>query len=395
MSLENAIAELLEQRRTEQKPTDESLTEDYPGAGSNKESEPSLQGSSKRASFEITQNGKGGAKAGTNRLAPGVGAKEEKPSKQGSSQEPGWEDLGATATGKEAAAKMKETDKKPTGKGAGAAKNFTTVEDPTKVVNASSSAGNKGEPGRKTFESIEKMFADETTLTEEFKTKATGLFEALVTAAVAAEREAIEAEVAEAAVEHILNNEKELTEQVDKYLDYIAEQWLETHQASVDSALKVEMADSFFAGLRKLYEEHYVTLPEGGTDVVAELNAKIDELKDELNATIEAGVEVTEEVVSLRKNALLAEVSVGLALTESEKLVTLCADVAFEDEATFKDKIAVIRESYFPKAGKPVTSLTEEKGPDVAPVTDDDKLVVSVDPSMEKYVLALSQNKHF
>lgn len=395
MSLEKSIAELLEQRRTAEA---EPLEEAYPGAGSNKEDEPAMQGSSEKASFEIVNKGTGGNKAGAggNRLAPGVAAKEAKPMKQGSSQEPGWEDLDSAKVGIKAAANAKETDKKPLGKGAGAAPNFATKVDPTKEVNKASSSGNRGEPGRKTFEAIQSMFADEQTLTEEFKTKAVGLFEALVNAGIAEVREELEAEAAAQAVDIIVAKEQELTEQVDRYLDYIAEQWMEKNEAVVANALKVELAESFFAGLRALYEEHYVTLPEGGTDVVTELQNQVDELTTELNATIEAGVEVQEEVNVLRKSALLAEASVGLALTEAERLVKLCESVEFEDDDTFTEKVKVIRESYFPAAGGAAKPLTEQKSAEVEePMAAESDEEQPVSPEMEKYVSAIHRQAAF
>ncbi len=385
MSLENAIADLLEQRKQE-------LAEsDYPGSGSNKESEPSPQGSSQKASFEIVKKGTGGDK-GANRLAPGVAAKEDKPMPQGSSNVPGWEDLDSVEVGKRAAAKATETDHKPLGKGPGKAPNFKTVADPTSEVNKSSSAGNKGEPGRKAFESVAALFADDATLTDEFKAKAAGLFEALVAAAVAEQRQALEEEVAETAVNHILATEQAYAEQVDKYLDFIAEQWITKNEVAVDSALQVEMAQSFFAGLRTLYAEHFVTLPEEGTNVVDELQSEIADLKNQLNATIEAGVEVEEEVIKLSRDKALTEASVGLALTEAEKLETLCADVGFEDEASFKGKVAVIRESYFSKTKSSV--IAEDKGTEVEDVTGELSETIS-DPSMDKYLDAISRASKF
>ena len=389
MSLENSIKALLEQRRTAEAP----LEEGFPGAGSNKETEPAPQGSSQKASFEIVTNGKGGAKAGANELKPGAAAKEEKPAKQGSSQEPGWQDLGATKTGKEAADKMSETGNKPEGKGAGAAKNFTTVADPTKEVNKASSKGNVGAPGRKSFgESIEQLFTGDQSLSEEFKTKATNLFEALVTAAVTEEKERIEAEAAAAAADIIQAKEIELTEQVDKYLNYIAEQWIEKNEAVVNNSLKLELAESFMQGLHKLFTEHHVELPEGGTDIVAELQAEIDNLKAELNATIEAGVEVSEEVVALQRGRLLAEASVGLALTEAERLVTLCADVEFIDESTFKDKVAVIKESYFTKKDAPAAKAEGATEVVDAPAGE---APVETDPAIAKIVDAISRSSKF
>jgi hypothetical protein len=349
-----------------------------------------MQGSSQRASFEVTKNGVGSKQgAGSNRLAPGVAAKENAPSKQGSSKEAGWESLGAEGAGEAASSKMKETDHKPLGKGAGPAKDFKTVEDPTKEINKSSSRGNvmRGEAVVALFDGQE--------LTEEFKSKVAGLFEALVDAAVAEQREEIENEAAQVAVEHIMGVEQQLTEQVDKYLDYIAEQWIEKNEVTVDNALKTELAESFFAGLRELFENHYVTIPEGGTDVVDELTARVTTLEAELNATVEAGLDVTEEVLSLRKNAVLAEASEGLVLTDAERLATLCEDVAFEDDASFLEKVKVIRESYFKKEGAGAKVLKEEKGTELEEVKgeDNEKVETEVtDPTMLKYVSAIAQN---
>lgn len=378
MSLEETIAALLEQRRAE------ALEEAYPGEGSNKEDAPTPQGSSAKASWEVTNKGVGGDK-GTNRLAPGVGAKEEKPTPQGSSEDPSWEALGdsdSADTGKNASAKMKEDNKKPMGKGAGNAPNYSTVADPASVVNQPMSKGNVGEPGRATFEQVSKFFDGEE-LTEEFKTKATNLISTLVTARIAEEREILEAELAETAVAHILQAEHQLAEEVDKALEYYAENWIKEHQVDVDSALKLEMAQNFFAGLRQLYEENHVELPEDGTNIVEGLLSEIESLKAELNSQVELGIAAVEESKQLQRDKALAESAQGLALTDAEKLSTLCADLVFEDADSFKGKIKIIRESYFAKSAP----INEDTSIEVEDATEIEEVIS--DPIMDQYVKAI------
>lgn len=374
MTLTESIKDVLAARR-------ELVESGYPGSGSNREESPSPQGSSQKAGFEVVNRGTGGKGGGPQRLAPGVNDKEDRPSKQGSSQEAGWEDLGSEDVGVNASTKSKETTKKPLGKGAGPSANFTTRGDARSVVNQPSSRGNVAQ------ESITTLFAGQE-LSEDFKTKATGLFEALVLARVSEIQEELEAEMAEAAADEILAAEEALVEEVDKYLNYMAEQWIEENEVNIANSLQVELANSFFEGLRELYAEHYVSMPEGGTDLVSEMAARIDELTAQLDEQIEEVVEQVNETKSLRRDTVLSEGARGLALTEAEKLKTLVAGIVFEDDDSFAEKIAVIRENYFPKSPKaPLTESIDDI------ITSSE--VITADPAMDSYVRGISLNTGF
>jgi len=226
------------------------------------------------------------------------------------------------------------------------------------------------------------LFASETDLSEEFMSNAASLFEAVVTARVTHEVEQMEDVLAEAAVEAIAEMEQQLTEQVDAYLSYIAEQWLEANQVAVAEGLRAEVTEDFIAGLKVLFKENYIEIPEEKYDVLGEMQAQIEELTAKLNETIADAVELNSALAESKRDAIFTKMTSDLAQTEAEKLRGLVEEVEFENEGIFEQKLSVIKNNYFPKSSNSVTSSLEEG-----------VLVEETSSTVQKYAELLSRSK--
>ena len=470
MSVENTIREQLSKASTKE----EEITEVYPGFGKNRESEPPMQGGSQKPGYNTLVKGGGSdaavkAAAATS-LTPSSGPMDKTPPKQGNSKDAEYEDLGADEPGKKAAAKMKETGAKPKGKGAGAAKNFTTVADPASVVNQPSSKGNVAQEevegitqdeydalsdeekaeyspvteeetvlsaeeyealsneekaeyelvedeqieekkdekkddedddddddededdkkddkkkkffGKEELEAdVNALFGEEANLTEEFKNKAASLFEAVVTARVADLREALQEEVANEGAALVEEYITELTEKVNSYLDYVVEQWIEQNEVGIVDGLRAEITEEFIEKLKGLFAESYIDVPEEKYDLIGEMTAKIEELQAQLDEQITEAVELTSELTTAKRDAVVAAVTEGLAQTEVEKFSSLIEDVTFEDERSFAEKLTVLRNNYFPKSPSKATLLVDDEA-----VVEQEE-----DPKMSEYTRALAR----
>jgi hypothetical protein len=149
----------------------------------------------------------------------------------------------------------------------------------------------------------------------------------------------------------------ELVEKVDSYLGYVAEQWVAANEVAVENTLRSDITESFISGLKNLFAEHYVDVPEEKYDVLGEMQAQLDELASRLDETLAANVELHASNVELQKESVLTVVAEDLAKTDAEKLRSLVADVEFENADIFEEKLTVIKENYFPKN----KSLSEER----------------------------------
>ena len=213
-------------------------------------------------------------------------------------------------------------------------------------------------------EDIDAMMGNEA-LSEEFKTKATTIFEAAVSAKVIEEvnnrigvfEENYKKELKEAKEEHQNN----MSEKVDGYLNYVVEEWMKENELAVEKGIRSELVEDFMTGLKNLFTEHYIDIPEEKVDLVDDLFEKVEELEQKLDESINDNVEVKKQLAEYKKEETLREVSEGLADTEKEKLKTLSDGVDFEDDEQYKEKIEVIKENYFPPAteSQPQT-ITEE-----------------------------------
>ena len=187
-------------------------------------------------------------------------------------------------------------------------------------------------------------------LSEEFKEKAATIFEAAVKSKIRSEVERIEMEKTQEIAEEINTVRDELTEKVDNYMNYVVEEWMKENEIAIERGLKGEIAEDFISGLKALFEEHYVDVPDEKYDILGQQSEKIDELEAKLNEQIEKNAEMKKSHDVLVRDRVFTECSSDLADTEVEKFKSLAEEVDFSNEESFKEKLDQLKESYFPKA---------------------------------------------
>ena len=221
-------------------------------------------------------------------------------------------------------------------------------------------------------------------LSEEFQEKARTIFETAITAKVAEVKEALEARYSEVLAEEVEDIKKELNERVDSYLEYVAEEWFTENQLAVEAGLKTEMTESFLTGMKSLFEEHYVTIPEEKYDVLESMVEKLDDMETKLNEQIEKNVSLNKRLAESVADGIVDQVSEGLAQTQKEKLASLAESVEFESEESYREKLETLKESYFPSKGVSPSAKKENisEGVDSSPE--------SVQGSMAAYLKTLS-----
>jgi hypothetical protein len=239
-------------------------------------------------------------------------------------------------------------------------------------------------------EDVASLFADDSSISDDFKSRAATIFEARVFDRVSQIQEQLEAEYAGQLVEAVETIKAELTEKVDDYLNYVVEQWMDDNEIAIESGLRSEITEDFIAGLRNLFAENYINVPEDKVDLVEELATKVEELENKLNEEIETNVQYKKQLTEAVKVQLVNEVCEGLTATQVEKIKSLAESVEFSTEEEFKDKLETIRENYFPSGMKKadVAQLHET-------VDDEDgneKRVVS-DPYVASVMQAISKTK--
>ena len=185
-------------------------------------------------------------------------------------------------------------------------------------------------------------------LSEEFQSKARTIFEAAIKEKVSEIKENLQTAYEQALVEEVASVRDELTERVDAYLEYVADEWIQENQLQVESGLKTEMNESFLEGMKSLFEEHYVSVPEDKYDVLESMVDKLDEMESKLNEQIERNVALNQRLAESNSDVILADVSEGLALSQKEKLASLASNVEFESETDYRGKLEKLKESYFP-----------------------------------------------
>ena len=227
-------------------------------------------------------------------------------------------------------------------------------------------------------------------LSEDFKTKASTIFEAAVSAKVLSEvnsridelETSYKTEMTEAKEEHLST----VTEKVDGYLNYVTEEWMKENELAVEKGIRSELVEDFMTGLKNLFTEHYIDIPEEKVDLVDDLFEKVEELEQKLDESINTSVDIKKELAEYKKAETLREVSEDLADTEKEKLGKLADGIDFEDKSQYSEKLEVIKENYFPKQQAEVITEelvnTEEEHTSSEPV---------VDPIMSKYTSALTR----
>jgi hypothetical protein len=185
-------------------------------------------------------------------------------------------------------------------------------------------------------------------LSEEFQEKARTIFETAIKSKVAEIKEELQAAYEVALVEEVQEIKAELVERVDAYLEYAADEWVAENALAIEHGLKTEMTESFLQGMRGLFEDHYVTIPEERYDVIESMVDKLDEMETKLNEQIEKNVALNRRLAESVTDVVFAEVSEGLALSQKDKLASLAENVEFDGEDNYREKLANLRESYFP-----------------------------------------------
>jgi len=241
---------------------------------------------------------------------------------------------------------------------------------------------------KKMKEDVDAMFGDDSTISEDFKSKAATIFEARVMDRVAQIQEDLEAQYASVLEEAVEDIKNDLTQKVDDYLSYVVEQWIEQNEIAIESGLRAELTEEFIAGLRNLFAEHYIDVPTEKVDLVDELATKVEELESNLNEEIERGVELKKALLESHKLEITRAVCEGLTATQVEKIKSLAESVDFSTEEEYKEKLETIRENYFPSGVKKadVAQLHEQ-------VEDGDEKKVITDPFVAAVSQAISKTK--
>ena len=195
-------------------------------------------------------------------------------------------------------------------------------------------------------EHIEALFSGEE-LSEEFKEKATAIFEAAVSQKIQEEIAALEEAYAETLEEHIEQIQEELSSNVDDYLNYVVEQWVSENEVAIEAGLRSELTEDFISGLRNLFAEHYIDIPEDKVSVVEEMGSKVSELEEKLNEEIERNVQLTKYLNESKHNEIVAELCEGLTSTQAAKLRSLSEGLEFTSVNEFAQKVNILRENYF------------------------------------------------
>lgn len=221
-------------------------------------------------------------------------------------------------------------------------------------------------------------------LSEDFKVKAKTVFEAALNARTEQIEEAIAYQYEQKLAEEVEEIREDLTDRLDAYLEYVSEEWLQENALEVEQGLKTEMTESFLAGMKSLFEDHYVTIPEDRYDVLESMVEKLDEMENKLNEQIEKNVALNRRLAESVTEVIFAEVSEGLALSQKDKLASLAENVEFDSESDYREKLVTLRESYFPRN----TGTQRDNSDYIAEETDYSQ---PVSGSMEFYLNALQR----
>ena len=224
-------------------------------------------------------------------------------------------------------------------------------------------------------------------LSEEFQEKARTIFEAAIRSKVYEIKESLQEQYENALVEEIQLIKEELTDRVDAYLEYVADEWIQENALAIEHGLKTEMTESFLEGMKQLFEDHYVTVPEDRYDVIESMVDKLDEMEEKLNEQIERNVALNRRLAESVADVIFADVTEGLALSQKDKLASLAENVEFDSEENYREKLVTLRESYFPtKTTSTHRNSTENLSEEV-----DYSGQSQVSPAMESYLSVLSR----
>ena len=259
----------------------------------------------------------------------------------------------------------------------------TDPENNTKAT-ADNSASNRASVSMK--EDMDALFSGED-LTEDFKTKATTIFEAAVHAKVEALREEMEVEYTTKLETQLAESLEEITTRIDDYMSYAVNEWMEENEVAIESSLRNEISEEFIEGLKQLFAEHYIDIPEDKVSVVEEMGSKLAALEEKLNEEIDRNVQLTKVLNESKQNEIIAELCEGLTATQAEKLKSLSEGLEFTNADEFAQKVNILRENYFKD------SVNSDNALDKAEVVTDGKGMISeeLQGPMAAYVRTLGR----
>ena len=223
-------------------------------------------------------------------------------------------------------------------------------------------------------------------LSEEFQEKAATIFEAAVKSKIRSEIVRMEEDYRKQLEESIENEKEEMSTKVDNYLQYVVEEWMKENELAIERGLKGEIAEDFIAGLKQLFEDHYIDVPDEKYDVLEAQSEKITELENRLNEMMEENIEKKKVVESLTRETVIGEVSDDLTETEGEKFKELVEDVDYTDEQSFRNKLNTLKESYFPKTGGEESFIIDDENSETAQDID-------TTDTIKSYMSAISRTK--
>jgi len=239
---------------------------------------------------------------------------------------------------------------------------------------------------------VDALVQGEEGLTEDFKEKASTIFEAAVQAKVVEEvnskMEELEAQLKSDASSESAEFAKELTEKVDGYLTYIVEEWMKENELAIERGIRTELVEDFMSGLKTLFTEHYIDLPEEKVDMVDDLFTKVEDLEGQLDEEINRGVELQKELSQFKKDDALRGATKDLADTETEKISKLAEGIEYENEEQYIEKLNVLKESYFPKSDAVTSEITEA---DETIEVSDERTEEKLNEDMQHYTSAIKR----
>ena len=234
---------------------------------------------------------------------------------------------------------------------------------------------------------VKALVSTDADLSEEFKEKAATIFETAVKTRIQEQVKVIEAQYEKKLSEETETIKEAMTEKVDSYLNYVVEEWMKENELAVERGIRTEIAEDFITGLKSLFKEHYIDVPEEKYNVLDDLTNQTKDLESKLNEQIEKNVNLTKEVSDLQKRETIAEVSEDLTDTETEKFISMAENVEFDSAEKFKEKLETIKESYFPKTK---SEVAEENSVDS--VAANEPAVEASSDAMAAYTAAISKN---
>ncbi len=234
---------------------------------------------------------------------------------------------------------------------------------------------------------VKALVSTDADLSEEFKEKAATIFETAVKTRIQEQVKVLEAQYEDKLSKESETIKEAMTEKVDSYLNYVVEEWMKENELAVERGIRTEIAEDFITGLKSLFKEHYIDVPEEKYNVLDDLTNQTKDLESKLNEQIEKNVNLSKEVSDLHKREAIAEVSEDLTDTETEKFISMAENVEFESAEKFKEKLETIKESYFPKTKSEVTEQDS-----VDSVAANEPAVEASSDAMAAYTAAISKN---